>query len=140
LTSNQISSHFQVVWYTQKKADLLQKCTVPDAVLDYFEWSKWGAQWLRYYTPRRQTLTSIYQWLTKPGSTHYFQGDGSYMTDKQLAQAGNLFLSNLFLYNQGIAPSTLAFHILSNPYLYCILHDTHVQLLIERVYHAKYVF
>ncbi|KAJ7918309.1 hypothetical protein B0H13DRAFT_1993258 [Mycena leptocephala] len=114
----------RVVWRTRKKADLLQKCTVPDAVLDYFEWSKWGAQWLRYYAPRRQTSTSIYQWLAKPGSTHHFQGDGSYMTDELLVRAG-------------IAPSTPAFHVLNDPYLYCILHDAHVQLLIERVYRTK---
>ncbi|KAJ7982946.1 hypothetical protein DFH06DRAFT_1171979 [Mycena polygramma] len=72
----------------------------------------------------RKSKKTIYQWISLPGSRHQFQGTGSYMTDELLARAG-------------IPPTMAAYDVLNSPYLYKILHDTYVQLLIESVYRTR---
>ncbi|KAJ7657007.1 hypothetical protein DFH06DRAFT_1199006 [Mycena polygramma] len=124
LAFDSADNNFRLVWRTRKKAKALQEIRVPDAVLDYFAWSLWAAKFLRYYAPRSRTAKTIYQWLSLPGSRHQFQGNGSYMTDELLARAG-------------IPPTMAAYDVLNSPYMYKILHDTHVQLLIESVYRTQ---
>ncbi|KAK7055856.1 hypothetical protein R3P38DRAFT_3170518 [Favolaschia claudopus] len=114
--------NFRICWRTRRKMLELGLLSVPDPVLNYFDWCTWTADWLKLYTPRRRTQTSIYEWLTKSGVRHFAQGNGSFMTDELLARAG-------------IPPSTRAFDVLNNPCLCCLLLDTHVQLLLEHAFH-----
>ncbi|KAJ7983080.1 hypothetical protein DFH06DRAFT_1123098 [Mycena polygramma] len=137
LAFNSADNNFRVAWRTRKKEKVLQEIRVPDAVLDYFAWSLWAAKFLRYYAPRRKSKKTIYQWISMPGSRHQFQGTGSYMTDELLARAATLSGIHLTHLRKGIPPTMAAYDVLNSPYLYKILHDTYVQLLIESVYRTR---
>ncbi|KAJ7085668.1 hypothetical protein B0H15DRAFT_801818 [Mycena belliarum] len=111
----------KINWRTRKESNRLQENGVPDVILDYMEWSRFAAQYLRQHAPKRRTSTSIYQWMSKAGSIHHMQGNGSYTTDEVLALAG-------------IPPWVPAFDVLNDEYLYAVLHESHFQFLLERVY------